>query len=254
MTKEERHYLSWKCPFLGKPHCLQCSSIILIGAYLGIQGPLSHLLVKPIYVSSVTIPRYETVDTLHGSCIEEKIEKFQYQFKDIPQQSRYHFNPPHIEIVNKDPKKLFLQCYKPYIEEKPFGGKLTNNHEELPQQETFTKARQAKKGAPKLAGAIPDVLKNTGIAAFVFTVEKGIGSEEFRENVAKLKSTVVPLSRQLKQNRLQSLQEARVRLSQTLDVNEALAKQKEQIHGKIKDTHKARCNKVDELIQLLTIY
>ena len=40
MTKE-KHFLSWK-PFIEKLHSLQCSSIILIGAYLGIQGPLSH--------------------------------------------------------------------------------------------------------------------------------------------------------------------------------------------------------------------
>ena len=250
MIKEEQHFLSWKRPFLGKPHCLQCSSIILIGAYLGIQGPLSHLLAKPIYISSITIPRYETVDTLHGSCIEEKFGNFWHQFKDIPPESPYHFNPPHIEIVNKDPKKLFLQCYKPYIEEKPFGGKLTN--EELPQQETSTKARQVKKGAHKLAGAIPDVLKNTGITALVFTVDNGIGSEEFRENVSKLKSKLVPLSHQLKQNRLQLLQEARVRLSQAINVGEALAKQKELIHEKMKDAHEAKCKKVDELIDVLT--
>ena len=249
MTKEERHFLSWKRPFLGKPHCLQCSSIILIGAYLGIQGPLSHLLAKPIYISSITIPRYETVDTLHGSCIEEKFENFRHQFKDTPPESPYHFNPPHIEIVNKDPKKLFLQCYKPYIEEKPFGGKLTK---ELPQQETSTKARQVKKGAHKLAGAIPDVLKNTGITALVFTVDNGIGSEEFRENISKLKSKLVPLSHQLKQNRLQLLQEARVRLSQAINVSEALAKQKELIHEKMKDAHEAKCKKVDELIDVLT--
>ena len=197
MTKE-KHFLSWK-PFIEKPHSLQCSSIILIGAYLGIQGPLSHLLTKPIYISSITIPKYETVYTLHGSCIEEKLEKFRYQFKDIPTESQYRFNPPHIAIVNKDPKELFLQCYKPYIEEKPSGGKLINEETELPQQETSTKAQQAKKGAHKLAGAIPDVLKNTGITALVFTVENGIGPEEFRENISKLKNKFVSLSHQLKQ-------------------------------------------------------
>ena len=248
MTKEQ-HFLSWK-PFIGKPHSLQCSSIILIGAYLGIQGPLSHLITKPIYISSITIPRYKTVDTLHSNCIEEKFEKFQHQFKDIPTESQYHFNPPHIEIVNKDPKELFPQCYKPYLEEKPFGGKLTN--EELPQQETSTKARQAKKGARKLAGAIPDVLKNTGITALVFTVGNGIGSEEFRENISKLKSKLVSLSHQLKQNRFQSLQEARVKLSQALNVREALEKQKELTNEKMKDTHETRCRKVDELIKVLT--
>ena len=250
MTMEEQHLLSWKCPFLGKPHCLQCSSIILIGSYLGIQGPLSHLLTKPIYISSVTIPRYETVDTLHGTSIREKFERFQHQFTNVPPESQYHFNPPHIEIVNKDPKELFLQCYKPHIEEKPMSATLINK--EIPQQETSTRARQARKGACKLAGAIPDVLKNTGITAFVFTVENGIGSEEFREYISKLKSKLVPLPYQLKQHRLQSLQEARVRLSQILNVSEALAKQKELMSEEILKAHKTRCEKVDELVNVLT--
>ena len=250
MTTEEQHLLSWKCPFLEKPHCLQCSSIILIGSYLGIQGPLSHLLTKPIYISSVTIPRYETVNTLHGTSIKEKFEKLQHQFTSIPPESQYRFNPPHIEIVNKDPKELFLQCYKPHIEEKPMSGALTNK--EIPQQETSTRARQAKKGACKLAVAIPDVLKNTGIAAFVFTVENGIGSKEFREYISKLKGKLVRPSYQLKQDRLQSLKEARVRLSQILNVSEALAKQKELMSEKMIKAHEARCEKVDELVNVLT--
>ena len=249
MTKE-RHFLSWKRPFIGKPHSLQCSSIILIGAVLGIQGPLTHILTKPIYLSSVTIPKYETVDTLHGSCIKEKFEKFQYQL-NMPAEGQYQFNAPHIEIINRSPKELFLQCYKPYMDEKPSSSKSIAS-KEIPQQETSTKARQTKKGALKLAGAIPDVLKNTGITALVFTVDNGIGLGEFRDNMAKLKCKLVPLSYRIKQNRLRLLQEARVKLSQALNISEALAQQKELICKKAKDLHNSRCKKADELIQVLT--
>ena len=249
MTKEERHFLSWKRPFEGKPHSLQCSSIILIGAFLGIQGPLSHLLTKPVYVSSITIPKYETVGFLHGSCIKERFKEFQCQLKDMPVEGQYHFNAPHIEVVNKDPKELFQQCYKPYMDEKPSRGKPSK---EIPQQETSTKARQTKKGALKLAGAIPDVLKNTGITALVFTVNNGIGLQDFRESVSKLKGRLVPLSHQIKKNRFRSLQEARIMLSQVLNISEALAKQKELICEKIKHSHDIRCKKADTLIEVLT--
>ena len=69
MAREECHLLSWKQPFKGKPHSFQCNPQILISAYLGIQAFLSHLLVNPIYITSVTIPRYESVTTLHGNYI-----------------------------------------------------------------------------------------------------------------------------------------------------------------------------------------
>lgn len=56
MQKMINGSLSWKC-FSGLPHIFECSSIILIGAYLGIQGPLSCILTKPVYISSLVILR-----------------------------------------------------------------------------------------------------------------------------------------------------------------------------------------------------
>ena len=104
MANKERHFLSWKQPFVGKPHSLQCSSKILINAYLGIQGALSHLLVKPIYLSSITMPRYETVETLHNSYIKERFEIFYKRspFLSTPE-GQYSFHLPHVEILDIDP-------------------------------------------------------------------------------------------------------------------------------------------------------
>ena len=48
-------FLSWKYPFFSKPHIPECSSKILIGAYMGIQGPLSSILLKKVFVSSIVI-------------------------------------------------------------------------------------------------------------------------------------------------------------------------------------------------------
>ena len=123
----------------------------------------------------------------------------------MPVEGQYHFNAPHIEVVNKDPKELFQQCYKPYMDEKPSRDKPSKV---IPQQETSTKARLTKKGPLKLAGAIPDVLKSTGITALVFTVNNRIGSEDFHKSMSELKGKLVSPPLQIKQNRLWLLQEA----------------------------------------------
>ena len=150
MANEKRHLLSWKQPFKGKPHSLQCSSQILISAYLGIQGCLSHLLVSPIYVTSVTIPRYESVTALHGTYIRDRLQEFRSGFPDLPE-SEYHLHIPHIEIIEANVLKLFPECYRPYISEKP-SCVSTSDDPQLPQQETTTVAKQSgNKGAKQTA-------------------------------------------------------------------------------------------------------
>ena len=182
MANEQRHLLSRKQPFKGKPHSLQCTLQILISAYLGIQGFLSHLLVSPIYVTSVTIPRYESVTALHGTYITDRLQEFRHRFSDLPERE-YYLHIPHIEIIEADMLKLFPECYRPYISEKP-SRVSTSDDPQLPQQEITTVAKQSdNKGAKQTAFAAPDVIGNHGINAMVFTLEDGIGTKEFRESV-----------------------------------------------------------------------
>ena len=47
--------MEWKIPFVGFPHVPTCSSRILIGATMGIQGYVSHLLEESIMIDSVII-------------------------------------------------------------------------------------------------------------------------------------------------------------------------------------------------------
>ena len=47
--------MEWKIPFVDFPHVPTCSSRILIGATMGIQGYVSHLLEEPIMIDSVII-------------------------------------------------------------------------------------------------------------------------------------------------------------------------------------------------------
>jgi len=252
MAKKERHFLSWKRPFIGKPHSLQCSSQILIGAYLGIQGSLSHLLVKPIYVSSITMPSYQSYPTLHGTYIKDRLEQFKGKLHDVSsyQESEYQFHIPHVEIVEIDMLKLFPECFRPYTFEKPCN--LPATSDQLPQQETTTVAKQSMKGAKKTAFATPDVIGNHGINTVVFTLEDGIGSEEYRKSVLQLKSRLIKLPKELKQRRLKSLQDARIRLSEALNVSEALGVLKKVIIEKMDEKITERCKKSDGIISLLS--
>ena len=47
--------MEWKVRFIEYPHVPTCSSRILIGATMGIQGYISHLLDKPIMIDSLVI-------------------------------------------------------------------------------------------------------------------------------------------------------------------------------------------------------
>ena len=47
--------MEWKIPFAEYPHVPTCSTRILIGATMGIQGYISHLLDKPIMIDSLVI-------------------------------------------------------------------------------------------------------------------------------------------------------------------------------------------------------
>ena len=256
MAKKERHFLSWKRPFVGRPHCVQCSTTILTGAYLGIQGPLSHLLVKPIYISTITMPRYKTIETLHNSYIKERFETFQRQSPvlSIPKH-QYFFHPPHIEIVDIDPRTLFKECYKPYIDdEQP--NKQPGKGNQIPEEVASNRKRHKNRvvNYDKLAGAIPDVsvIQNAGINTLVFTVDNGIGPQGFRDDVLNLQHMLGKVQHILKEKRLKSLQEARVRLSQALNVSEALGELREILLKQVKTVCEIRQRKADEIITLLT--
>ena len=250
MAKKERYYLSWKRPFKTIPHNPQCSSKILINAYLGIQGPLSHLLVKPIYISSLVILRYETILTLHDDYIEKRLQEFWEKLSSVPglSASSYYFIKPEVFVVDIHPNVLFPTCFTPYIHEKrnkpPCDG-------ELPHQESTIK-QKTKPHTSKIGSAFPDALGNAGIETLVFSINDGIGSKADRDKMTTLKGKLFQPSPDLKQQRLQSLQEARKRLSKAIDVSKALKMQDEQIVEQIKTDFDKRSDVIDDTISILS--
>jgi len=188
------------------------------------------------------MPRYNTVETLQSTYINQRLELF---WKQSPQlnTSEYSFHQPHIEIANVDPCTLFKECYKPHIHDE--------RSNQLPEKVASNKKACKNKAALKIAGTIPDIIQNAGINTLVFNIDNGIGSQEFRDSVAQLKSIVVKLPHDLKEKRFKSLQEARVRLSQALNINEALAKLRETLFKQVTASCEVRQRKADEIIELL---
>ena len=108
MTKRELPWLSWK-HFERKPFILECSSKILIGTYLGIQGPLICLLSKPIYISSVVI-----MNTKNKACssteIVNRMKKFVSKVNTnkettLDKQDISHIHQQH-ELLLKNQKEM----------------------------------------------------------------------------------------------------------------------------------------------------
>ena len=217
MAKEKHHYLSWKIPFKEKPHCLQCSSTILIGTYLGIQGPLSHLFSKPIYISSITIPKSKNVTAQDSVDINQCFKKFQARFnKGQITGCDYQLIIPHVEIADVESEVLFPKFFKSYDDESlPKIDKPLNEIEE----------RHTAKEIKKTAGVVSDN-RNIGSRITVFKLKDGIGDDEFckkmESHMKNATKNVSPeeLIIQVKQRNFKKLQDAQKSLTKALMVTE----------------------------------
>ena len=193
------------------------------------------------------MPRYENVETLHNSYIENRFKKFEEQSPFLNTlEGQYSFHPPHIEIVDIDPCSLFQECYRPYIyDKKSYKPGIT------PEEVKSNKKECTNRALNEVAGSLPDVIQNAGIHTLHFTVGSGIGSQKFRESVLNLKYILVKPQHSLKEKRLKTLQEARVRLSQALNIKLALAKLREMLLKQVNITSEIRQRKADEIVEPL---
>jgi len=92
IKEQEKPCMEWKTPFVEFPHIPTCSARILIGATMGIQGYVSHLLEDPILIDSVTIlcAKNKEHQTINFGSEFPRIEvmdydpnDFQYNFRDV---------------------------------------------------------------------------------------------------------------------------------------------------------------------------
>ena len=86
ITDKGNPCMEWKVPFHRFPHIPTCSSRILIGATMGIQGYVSHLLSDPIFIDSVIIlcSNSEELQKFDGPFQLPKIKTRTYDPRDFP--------------------------------------------------------------------------------------------------------------------------------------------------------------------------
>ena len=229
MAKEKRHCLSWKIPFKGKPHCLKCSSTILIGSYLGIQGSLSHLFYQPIYISSITITKYDDVTSQNADYIKQCFINFQDKLNKASKdtESRYQLFIPDVEIADVQSKDLF-KCIKPYNDVKFYEFYHLETEERYNENEI-----------KKVAGAVTGDI-NFGSHMMVFKLKNGLDKQEVHEKLKlQIENTLsetffLDELNLLKKRNFEELQKAQVTLSKALNIKEALEKLKSLINEKIK--------------------
>ena len=243
MADEDCYFLSWKIPFKQTPHCLHCSSTILISAYLGIQGFLSHLFSKPVYISSITIPKCEGVTISKGFELRKHFERFGESLKNADEtlDSDYKFHIPDVEIGDVEVLKLFPNCFQPGNDKSPLY---------IVSQAT---QRQPENKIAQMAGTIPDVKGNFGSHVMIFSFQ--ITEVDFcKTMISQLKDATSEFKKSHKEDQLKSLLQAQHKLSIVLNVSEALNKQATLIekslitcsHGGCKKEHYKP--KIDEVI------
>ena len=242
MDNEDYYLLSWKIPFQREPHCLQCSSIILIGAYLGIQGPLSHFFSKTVCISSITIPKCEDITAIKATRIQKCFEDFDEVLRNTNEatDSDYRFCIPHVEMADSTSKELFSEYFEP-------ARKGSVSYSDASQTiEDQTDVAQA-------AGAVPDVEGNLGSHMMVFTLKNGVGTEEFRKKMTlQLKNATKDFSNDIKSLKLESLMKARQRLCGALNVGKALETLKSIIIKEVNKrsmTHQSASEVIEQLKQ-----
>ena len=206
MAEEDCPLLSWKVPFKDKPHCLKCSSIILINAYLGIQGPLSHLFTNPVCISSITIPKCENgTESKIAKKIEGHFESLNERLLKItggPVDSDYTLNIPDVVIADVDSRELFEECFDPCMDELCLG-------------------MQIKPDAQTQA-----TLLNSNIGN-IYTSKHKLGTDKFRAKMAsqlEKASNVAKRKTKVLKSQMESLTEAQLHLSKALNPSEALMK------------------------------
>ena len=243
MNNEDCYFLSWKIPFKGKPHCLKCSSLILIDAYLGIQGPLSHLFNKPVYVSSITISTCEDGAVLKAAKIKGCFERFNLLLNSTNKTAinNYKFHIPHVEIAEFKPRTLFSECFKP----------LNRNISHIDASQTIENQTEEMQAA----GAVPDADGNLGTHMIVFALNNGIGTVEFcKKMTLQLENATNNFSNYIKVLQQRALIAAQKRLSSALNVSKALKLLKNSINKKIEERFTPHCQSATEVaVQLQEI-
>ena len=225
MNNEDHYFLSWKIPLKGKPYCLKCSSI---NAYLGMQGPLSHLFSKPVYISSITMLKNENNTALKVARIKRYFESFDVQLQktaEIPD-SNYKFQITHVEIADSELREFFSECFIPY-----------SRSNSLDASQTIENQTEQRKAA-----GVHVVLDVEGNLGSHMIISNGIGTDEFCKNMTlQLENASKGFTNNIKKLQLCLLMEAQQRLIEALNISKTLENMKRFISKRIDERFTTHC-------------
>lgn len=229
MRDDQKYLVSWKIPFENQPHIPECSSRILINSYLGIQGPLTLMFAQPIYIADVIVLKCDELKSKDckqtdfavfddTKVVETKLE---YLRKTLQATNRFYFNKPEILVHAIDKTEL----------NKHFDQTVCSFS--LDQTESQT-----------CSVSIPIDTGNEGQYVVTSTKEKdklrsNKGENKKIQELWKLMQTKILGNRELfsysqVHRCFQETQEAMKRLCETLEMDIAIEKAKEELENKIK--------------------
>jgi len=145
--------MEWKTPFVGFPHVPKCSSRILIGAKMGIQGYVSHLIENPILIESITILRDK----------DKESQRIDFGNK---------FQLPQIKVMEYDPT-VFRHDFRSSSKLKKHTSNISSdNYENFDQNETATLADTSEEGAYQSAVTVTTLDRNLESSFLIFNPRK----------------------------------------------------------------------------------
>ena len=207
--------MEWKVPFVEFPHVPTCSSRILIGATMGIQGYISHLLDKPIMIESLVIlctdpEKTQLLDYGTGFEMPKLIRTMKYDPEDF------------------EPDFFFPLKYRPYT--------------------SFTECESVDRNeTAKTVG--PDLEENKSATRTIATAEKDTNSiffkfdprtigEKSSDNEFSIKTRDIyqsfEVDEELKKQRMYHLQKLYNGLASRLNIEDALEKLSTKLDTEIK--------------------
>ena len=228
IENQEDPCMEWKVPFVDFPHVPTCSSRILIGATMGIQGYVSHLLEEPIMIDSLLIlcsKGEELIKTGFGSSFP------------LPSIKTRRYNPR--EFINFEPGKRGIQRAKS-IPNYPMPSTSSEN----------TSVRLNSSGSEEHNDSTVTLTgtdRNLGTSFLTFNPRTGKqGSHITGFLITRDVDKHIAIDKIIEMERKASIKKIYTDLCRRLELQRTLLK----LHDKLTNANAIKCNKVSSVIDL----
>ena len=211
---QEDPCMEWKTPFVGYPHVPKCSSRIFIGAKMGIQGYVSHLIKNPILIESITI-----------LCGKDKGNQ-RIDFGNM-------FRLPQIKVLEYDPTYFQKDFRGSKLKLKHASNISSDTYENVDRNESATSAGTSEDGTNKSAVTVTNLDRNLETSFLIFNPQKDETSSTGLPIKTKVIEKYLEVDEQLEMKRKRDMKLLYTDLMDDLRVKEALTKLKMKLATKI---------------------